>query len=150
MGRSSAPRRDCRPRAVLNIAMMNVLNSIKTSLAGKLIVALGLLIFIGGGISWYWLISQNQKNLMANAIEYTSSYSDLVKKSVHYNMLTFNRVPIQHTIEGIAQSRGVRRIRIFDSRGVVFYSSQPKSIGTLVDRTSFACAGCHSNPQKTD
>jgi two-component system NtrC family sensor kinase len=148
MERPSVPRGDCRPQAVLNIAMMNVLDSIKKTLAGKLIVALGLLIFVGGGISWYWLISQNQKNLMANAVEYTASYSDLVKKSVHYNMLIFNRGPIQHTIESIASSRGVRRIRIFDSRGAVFYSSQPKAMGTLVDRTSFACVGCHSNPQK--
>ncbi len=127
---------------------MNFLDSVKKSLAGKLIVAIGLIIFVGGGISWYWLISQNKKNLMSNAIEYTSSYSDLVKKSVHYNMLTFNRVPIQHTIEGIGSSEGIRRIRIFDSRGTVFYSSRRQEIGTFVDRTSFACAGCHSNPEK--
>jgi two-component system, NtrC family, sensor kinase len=128
--------------------MMNFLDSVKKSLAGKLIIAMGLIIFVGGGISWYWLISQNKKNLMSNAIEYTSSYSDLVKKSVHYNMLTFNRVPIQHTIEGIGSSEGIRRIRIFDSRGTVFYSSRRQEIGTFVDRTSFACAGCHSNPEK--
>jgi two-component system NtrC family sensor kinase len=128
--------------------MTNFLDSIRKSLTGKLIVTIGLLIFIGGGISWYWLISQNGKNLMADAVEYTSSYSDLVKKSVRYNMLTFNRVPIQHTIEGIASSEGIRRIRIFDSKGSVFYSSQKAAIGTLVDRTSFACKGCHSNPQK--
>ncbi len=127
---------------------MNFLDSVKKSLAGKLIVAIGLIIFVGGGISWYWLISQNKKNLMSNAIEYTSSYSDLVKKSVHYNMLTFNRVPIQHTIEGIASSESIRRIRIFDSRGTVFYSSRRPEIGTLVDRTSFACSGCHGNPEK--
>jgi two-component system NtrC family sensor kinase len=128
--------------------MTNFLDALRKSLAGKLIVTIGLLIFIGGGISWYWLISQNAENLMANAVEYTSSYSDLVKKSVHYNMLTFNRIPIQHTIEGIASSEGIRRIRIFDGKGTVFYSSQKAAIGTLVDRTSFACKGCHSNPQK--
>jgi two-component system NtrC family sensor kinase len=128
--------------------MTNFLASIRKSLAGKLIVTIGLLIFIGGGISWYWLISQNGKNLMGDAVEYTSSYSDLVKKSVRYNMLTFNRVPIQHTIESIASSEGIRRIRIFDSKGTVFYSSQKAAIGTLVDRTSFACKGCHTNPQK--
>lgn len=128
--------------------MVNFPDSIRKSLAGKLIVAMGLLVFVGGGISWYWLISQNRKNLMSNAVEYTSSYSDLVKKSVRYSMLTFNRVPIQHTIEGIASSEGIRRIRIFDSKGKVFYSSRRAEIGTLVDRTSFACAGCHSNPER--
>jgi two-component system NtrC family sensor kinase len=128
--------------------MMNFRGGIRRSLAGKLIVAMGLLIFVGGGLSWYWLISQGRKNLMSDAIEYTSSYSDLVKKGVRYNMLTFNRTPIQQTIESMASSEGIRRIRIFDSKGTVFYSSRRAEIGTLVDRTSFACAGCHSNPQK--
>jgi two-component system NtrC family sensor kinase len=128
--------------------MLNFIKGIKESLTAKLIVAMGLIVFVGGGISWYWLISQNRKNLMSNAVEYTASYSDLVKKSVRYNMLTFNRVPIQHTIESIASSEGVRRIRIFDSRGRVFYSSRRAEIGTFVDRSSFACAGCHSNPEK--
>jgi hypothetical protein len=128
--------------------MMNFLGSVRKSLAGKLIVAMGLLIFVGGGMSWYWLISQNRKNLMSDAIEYTSSYSDLVKKGVRYSMLTFNRVPIQHTIESMASSEGIRRIRIFDSKGTVFYSSRRGEIETLVDRTSFACAGCHSNPEQ--
>ena len=127
---------------------MNLPEAIKKSLAGKLIAAIGLLVFVGGGMSWYWLISQNRKNLMSNAIAYTSSYSDMLRKSVRYNMLTFNRVPIQHTIESIASSQGIRRIRIFDSKGKVFYSSQRAEIGKLVDRTSFACAGCHSNPEK--
>jgi two-component system NtrC family sensor kinase len=128
--------------------MTTFLDSIRKSLASKLVVTIGLLIFIGGGISWYWLISQNGKNLMADAVEYTSSYSELVKKSVYYNMLTFNRVAIQHTIEGIASSEGIKKIRIFDSKGIVFYSSRKSDIGSLVDRTSFACRGCHSNPQK--
>jgi two-component system NtrC family sensor kinase len=134
--------------SILRTEMMNFPGSVKKSLAGKLVVAMGLLIFVGGSISWYWLISQNSKNLMSNAIQYTSSYSDLVKKSVRYSMLTFNRAPIQHTIESIASSEGIRRIRIFNSKGLVFYSSQRAAIGTLVDRTSFACAGCHSNPEK--
>jgi hypothetical protein len=57
-----------RPRDIFNIASVNVLDSIKKPLTGKLIVSLGLLIFVGSGISWYRLISQNQKNLMANAV----------------------------------------------------------------------------------
>ncbi len=128
--------------------MTDFLDGIKKSLTGKLIVAMGLLIFVGGGISWYRLISQNAKNLMSDAFEYTSSYSDMVKKSVRYNMLTFNRGAIQRTIEDIGSSRGIRQIRIFDSRGTVFYSSGRREIGTTVDRRSFACAGCHINPEK--
>jgi two-component system NtrC family sensor kinase len=128
--------------------MTNFLDSLKKSLAGKLIAAMGILIFVGGGISWYWLISQNRKNLISSAVEYTASYSDMVKKSVHYNMLTFNRGAIQRTIENIASSPEIGRIRIFDRRGTVFYSSPKSEIGKSVNRSSFACAGCHIDPER--
>lgn len=128
--------------------MANFPSYIRKSLANKLIVAMGLLIFVGGGISWYRLISQNGKNLMTNAIQYTSSYSNLAKKSVRYNMLKFNRVAIQNTIESLGSSAEIRKIRIFNSKGMVFYSFPRVEIGTLVDRTSFGCKGCHSNPEK--
>jgi two-component system NtrC family sensor kinase len=48
----------------------------------------------------------------------------------------------------MASSEGIKRIRIFDSKGTVFYSSRRGEIGTLVDRMSFACAGCHRNPEQ--
>lgn len=54
---------------------------ITKSLARKLIIAIGLLIIIGGGISWYILI-HNQKNVLNNnAIQHTASYSELIKKA---------------------------------------------------------------------
>lgn len=128
--------------------MIDLPKSIGKSLTGKVVLAIGLLVLVTAGASWYWLISQNRKNLMSQALEYTASYSDLIKKSVYYDMLTFNRDGIQHTIESISSSGGIRRIRIFDSKGKVFYSSHKALIGTFVDRKSFACAGCHSDPEK--
>ncbi len=79
--------------------MTNSFNRITQSLAGKLIIAIGLIIIIGGGISWYVLINAGKKNLMNNAIAHTASYSDLAKKSTRYSMLTFHREAVQHTAD---------------------------------------------------
>ncbi len=74
------------------------LHHIQRSIAAKLILSIGILFFLGGGISWYTLISSGKRNLMRDALENATSYSDLVKKSIRYSMVTFHREAIQQTI----------------------------------------------------
>jgi len=121
---------------------------ITKSLTGKLIITIGLIIIIGGGISWYILINNGRKTLVDNAIQYTASFSEQVKKSTRYSMLTYHREAIQKTIEDIGSAKNIKRIRIFDSKGKIFYSSRKENIGHAVDRGSSACFGCHTDPEK--
>jgi len=136
------------PRKGRCCAMANVLTFIARSLAAKLILALISLILIGGGISWYALISTGRNNLINEAVKDAASRSDLVKKSVRYSMLTFNREAIQQTIDDLGSARDVRGIKLFDSNGKIFYSTEPREIGRQVDRAARACHGCHGDPQK--
>ena len=128
------------------------LRHINRSLAGKLILSIGILILLGGGISWYTLISTGKRNLMKDALENATSYSDLVKKSTRYSMLTFHPEGIQHTLEEIGSREGIEGLRIFDSIGKIAYSSKKGELGHKVDRTDAACTGCHNGepgPSKT-
>jgi two-component system NtrC family sensor kinase len=118
------------------------------SLAGKLIITIGLLIIIGGGISWYILLDAGKKNLIRDAIQYTASYSDLIKKGARYGMLTYHRESIQQTIDSVGSTENIKKVRIFDSKGRIFYSSLHKEIGQMVDGRAPACIGCHSTPEK--
>jgi two-component system NtrC family sensor kinase len=118
------------------------------TLAGKLIIAIGLLIIIGGGLSWYILLDASKKNLTNDAIKYTASYSDLIKKSTHYSMLTFQRESIQQTIDRVSSAENIKRVRIFDSKGRTIYSSNHEEIGQMVNRKSPSCIGCHSDPDR--
>jgi two-component system NtrC family sensor kinase len=128
--------------------MTNVLTFISRSLAAKLIIALVSLLIIGGGISWYTLIHIGRKNLINEAVKDAATYSELVKKSVRYGMLTFNREAIQQTIDDLGSTKDVRGIRLFDSKGKIFYSSRREEIGREAARTDRACLGCHGDPQK--
>ena len=118
------------------------------TLAGKLIIAIGLLIIIGGGISWFLLLNTAKKNLINDTIKYTASYSNLIKASTRYSMLTFHRESIQQTIDSIGLTENIKQVRVFDSKGNIFYSSKHEAIGHMVDRSSPACKGCHLNPSK--
>ena len=128
--------------------MKSIFRHVTKSLAGKLIIAIGVIIIIGGGISWYILLSAGKRNLTNDAIKNTASYSDLIKKSALYSMLTFNRESIQQTINSVGSAENIKGVRIFDSKGKIFYSSSHQEIGHMVDRRAPVCIGCHSNPDK--
>jgi hypothetical protein len=94
--------------------MTNVLTSISKSLAAKLIITLVSFIVIGGGTSWYFLVRTDRTNRINEAVKDAVSYSDLVKKSVRYDMLTFNREAIQKTMEDLGSAKDIRGIRLFE------------------------------------
>jgi hypothetical protein len=119
--------------------MKPLFRHITKSLAGKLIITIGLFIIIGGGISWYILIDNGRKALIDNTIQSTASYSDFISKGTRYGMLTFHRESIQQTIDSIGSTENVKGIRIFDSKGKIAYSSRHNEIGTVADQTSTAC-----------
>ena len=62
--------------------MSNYLTFISRSLAVKLIVAIVLLILVGGGISWYALIHAGRENLVNEAVKDAAAYSELIHKSI--------------------------------------------------------------------
>ncbi len=125
-------------------AMTRYLAFISRSLAAKLIITLVSLIVIGGGISWYTLIRTDRENLVHEAVKDAASYSDLVKKSTRYGMLTYNREAIQQTIDDLTSVRDIKGIKLFNDRGVIVYSSRREEIGRQVDRGARACVGCHA------
>ncbi len=128
--------------------MTNLLSFISRSLAAKLIIALASLIVIGGGMSSYALIHAGKNNLVNEAVKDAASSSDLVKKSVHYSMLTRNREAIQRTIDDLKSAKDITKIKLFDSKGSIFYSSEREEIGRQVNKADRACQGCHSDDGK--
>lgn len=128
--------------------MKNLLTFISRSLAAKLIVAIVFLIIIGGGLSWYALIETGKRNLIREAVKDAASSSDLVEKSVRYSMLTFNREAVQRTIDDLKSAKDIKGIKLFDSKGKIYYSSDRAEIGRQVDTSARACLGCHDNTEK--
>src|SRR4030067_489489 len=129
--------------------MKPLFRHITKSLAGKLIITIGMLIIVGGGISWYILIDNGRKALVNTSIQSQASYSELIRKGTRYGMLTFQRESIQHTIDNIGATENIKRIRVFDSKGKIMYSSRHDESGPIVSRTSTACIGCHTDSEKT-
>ena len=101
------------------------------------------LIIVGVGISWYTLIHTGRINLINEAVKDAAGYSDLIKKSIRYDMLTFDREAIQRTIDDLKSATDVNGIKLFSSTGRISYSSAHLEIGRQIDRTASECKGCH-------
>jgi two-component system NtrC family sensor kinase len=122
------------------------LKRITESLTGKLVVFLGLIILAGSGTFWYISIRTDKKNLMDNTVAFVSSFSEVVKNSIRHDMMLFKRQDIQRIVESIGSSEAIEKVRVYDSRGVVYYSSHKDDEGLNVDASSPACTGCHIDP----
>jgi len=127
------------------------LQQIHRSIAAKLILSIGILFLLGGGISWYTLISSGKRSLMRDALQNATSYSDLVKKSIRYAMVTFHPEAIQQTLGEVGSRKEIKGLRIFDSKGKIAYSAEEGEIGRMVQRKAAACTGCHdgTSPAQT-
>ena len=79
--------------------MPGFLHRITRSLTGKLVIAISVLILLGTSISLFTTILTEKKNSMADALSYITSFSELMRKSIRYDMLTFRREDIQETLE---------------------------------------------------
>lgn len=118
------------------------------SLAGKLIIAVGALMTMGSIIFGYIFIRYEENIMMNNLMNYASSTADLVKKGIHYSMLTAHSEAIVQTVEVISSSSGIRDILIFDKKGRVVYSSKKSEIGRYFDKGSITCQICHKGNTK--
>ena len=128
--------------------MKGFLHRITRSLTGKLVISISLLTLVGTFISLLTTIQTEKKNSMGDAVSYITTFSELMRKSIHYDMLTFRRKEIQETIKLLGTSESIEGVRLLDHSGRIFYSSNLEEVGSTLENTSLSCVGCHSGDKK--
>ncbi len=114
------------------------------SLTNKLIFTIGLLMTIGGLLSAYLYLKYQEDLMLKNLVTQVEISSELIRRGLHYGMLSSQREVIEQTINSVKDAEGVRVIRIFDTSGRIFYSSQPGEIGRVIDKNVEGdCTLCH-------
>jgi hypothetical protein len=123
--------------------MPGFLHRITRSLTGKLVIAISVLTVLGTSISLFTTVWTEKKNSMADALSYITSFSELMRKSIRYDMLTVRRESIQETLEFFGTSESIEGVRILDHSGRIFYSSTLEEVGSSIAKNSLSCTGCH-------
>lgn len=116
------------------------------SLTIKILLASAVVVMPLSGGFWYRSLQSEKRQLTASAVDFAGSFAELLRKSVHDDMLNNRREQVQRTIASIIGAESLRAVRIYDRRGVVAYSSSPADIGRAVASDEQPCLGCHDDP----
>lgn len=116
-----------------------------TSLAAKLIIALGTMMILGSLLFGYIFIRYEENIMMKNLMNYASSTAELLQRGIYHSMLTDHREAIKKTIDTVGSGTDVKDITIFDKKGAVAYSSRQGEVGRIIEKTSEVCRMCHGN-----
>jgi two-component system NtrC family sensor kinase len=93
------------------------------SLAGKLIIAIGMLMFAGSLVFGFIFFKYEESVTMRNLLSHGRFSADLVLRGVHDDMLTARPQAVQQTLEDMGRVEDVREIKIFNKEGLPVHSS---------------------------
>jgi len=102
----------------------------------------------------WWLGSANLRvlgeNFIATAVTAEERLAGVIFQSTRTSMLRNDRQQLLEIIQSIGSQPGVRKVRIFSKDGMVQVSTVPGEAGTVVDKRTDACLGCHASAKALD
>ncbi len=123
--------------------MKDILRHPDRSIAAKLIIATGLLIFVVSFIFWFATLKKQKSDIMSIALKYGSSFVEFAKQSTKHSMLTNQRDETQRVLETLSTPEGVQKTEIYNHSGEIVFGSKKESLGKSVDKSTIVCSGCH-------
>jgi two-component system NtrC family sensor kinase len=118
------------------------------SLTVKILVASAVMVLPLSGGFWYRSLLIEKRLLTASAVDFAGSFAELLRKSIHEDMLGNRRGEVQRTIASVTGSESLRAVRIYNPRGTVVYASDPADVGHTVVKDEQPCIGCHDDPSR--
>ncbi len=118
-------------------------NSVSAKLIGSLLAVMIVIFALLGFLN----IRLHRQHLEAATLASAERVSDVIKHSTTYYMLRNDREGLYHAIQTMADEPGMVKVRILDQQGRVSYSTDPKEVSHVLDKTAEACYGCHAKSQ---
>ena len=117
-------------------------------LAPKLAVCLGAttaaVILIYAAVSLHYQRLEFERTAVQNA----DRVGELIQRSTRYSMLHNDRAALAEALNTIGGQPGIHVVRVFSDKGTIRFSTDPREIGTAVNKDAEACFGCHGDPQR--
>ncbi|HEX2768885.1 MAG TPA: HAMP domain-containing protein [Geobacteraceae bacterium] len=95
------------------------------------------------------LFSVMKTDMINDTITHETNLTDTVTKSTRYAMLKSDRETLRNIIANVGDQKGVEHLRIFNKKGLVMFSRDPREVSRFVDKKSAGCIGCHAGPVPT-
>ena len=117
------------------------------SISAKLIGSLLAVMVVIFALLGYLNVRLHRQDLETATLASAERVSDVIKHSTTYYMLRNDREGLYHAIHTMEDEPGMVKVRIFDQEGRISYSTDPKEVSHVLDKTAEACYGCHTQSQ---
>ncbi|HJV67463.1 MAG TPA: cytochrome C [Geomonas sp.] len=112
-------------------------------IAGRALVPVGVVV-TGFLVVCFALLYAAIKNVVIkDAVGKADNLAGIVLKSTRFAMMKSDRELNSAIISNIGEQKGVQHVRIFNSKGVVAFSSKPEEVNHQVDKKAEGCVMCH-------
>jgi two-component system, NtrC family, sensor kinase len=116
-----------------------------STLSAKIILILAATLSLGLAASTYVNIESENGHLIKAVQVSAERSSNVIKRGLRRAMQQNQQSDIHASIAEFAKEPGIDRIRIYDKRGNITYSSKDYEIGAVVNASAEACTMCHGS-----
>ena len=117
----------------------------------KLLILVGLSLFLCVSVWAYYNIRYQKKKLMNGIVSNADTLTTAIKLGAHYAMMNNLREDITRIISKFASEKKVKNLRIYNKEGQIKYSNDPGEVDQVTNIKDEACYVCHrSEPPLTE
>jgi two-component system NtrC family sensor kinase len=114
------------------------------TIGGKIFIHIALVVCLANAYQDY-LFLQVQQHHFDQALRKTAiKLSDTIRQSVRTEMMENQKERAYLIMRTIGQQEGIERVRIYDESGWIVFSTDNTEQGTMADKKTEACLGCHT------
>lgn len=108
------------------------------SLAGKLIMAVGVMLTVSSVLFAFVLYQYERRVTEQNLIQHAHFSADLVRHGLLNGMLTADPAFIKNTVKSLGSPAEVKEIIVYDNLGRAVYSDEESRVGSAIDSSDVA------------
>ena len=123
--------------------MLEGAKRIYSSLISRLIVLVGLVLFVCIFTWAYFNINYQKENRLQSIIESCDRLGNTIKLGTHYAMMLNSRDDINEITKNIGKQEGIENIRIYNKQGQIKFSSFSSEVDKRTSIKAEACDICH-------
>ncbi len=123
--------------------MSNRFSNIYHSLISRLILLVGLILFVSISTWAYFNIEYQKKNAIDGIVEEVDRLGNTIKLGTHYAMMLNSREDINEIIKNIGRQQGIENVRIYNKQGQIKFSNKSEEVDQVTSIKAEACDICH-------
>jgi len=114
-----------------------------SSLSMRLFALIAVVTLVGLSMLAWTVVRLHTTNLEHETVQGALRLSDTLRRSARHSMLEDRKDDVYQMMRTVGRQPGIERLRIFNSEGLIVFSSIPDEPGKTVDQEEEACTRCH-------